>query len=134
MTSKKTEQLKTAAAKGTEKTAKTSVGKGRIYEKQAAAYIKALGYQIREQNFRCFYGEIDLIAQKGKDLFFIEVKGQKQDYQAEMKINHAKRQRILNASAEYLRRQNLWQDYTVHYDVVVITGSQIHYYSNAFEW
>ena len=134
MTSKKVEQLKTEAAKETEKTAETSVGKGRIYEKQAAAYIKALGYQIREQNFRCFYGEIDLIAQKGKDLFFVEVKGQKQDYQAEMKINHAKRQRILNASAEYLRRQNLWLDYTVHYDVVVITGSQIRYYSNAFEW
>ena len=112
----------------------SSTKKGKMYEEQVAAYIKALGYQIREQNFRCFYGEIDLIAQKGKDLFFIEVKGQRQDYQAELKVNYAKRQRILNASAEYLRCCNLWQDYAVHYDVAVVTGNQVHYYADAFEW
>ena len=112
----------------------SSTKKGKMYEEQVAAYIKALGYQIREQNFRCFYGEIDLIAQKGKDLFFIEVKGQRQDYQAELKVNYAKRQRILNVSAEYLRCCNLWQDYAVHYDVAVVTGNQVHYYADAFEW
>ena len=114
--------------------AASSTKKGKMYEEQVAAYIKALGYQIREQNFRCFYGEIDLIAQKGKDLFLIEVKGQRQDYQAELKVNYAKRQRILNASAEYLRCCNLWQDYAVHYDVAVVTGNQVHYYADAFEW
>jgi UPF0102 protein HCH_05895 len=131
---KKSKPAKIEKIAKTEKITVSSVSKGRIYEDRAAEYLKTRGYQIRERNFRCFYGEIDLIAQKGNDLFFIEVKGQKQDYQAEMKINRAKRQRILAASAEYLRRQNLWRDYAVHYDVVIVTGGQIRYYADAFEW
>ena len=122
---------------GTDKSpqkAATTVSKGRIYEKRVAAYLKDRGYWIRERNFRCFYGEIDLIAQKGQALFFVEVKGQKRAQQAELKVNRAKRQRILNASVEYLRRQNLWSDYAVHYDVAIVTGSQVCYYSDAFEW
>lgn len=32
------------------------------------------GYQILERNFRCKEGEIDIIAEKDDELFFIEVK------------------------------------------------------------
>ncbi len=112
----------------------TAVGKGRKYEAQAAAYVEGMGYRIRERNFRCRQGEIDLIAQKEDALFFIEVKGQKKDWQAEQKINAGKKQRILAASVEYLRQENLWQRCAVHYDVIIITGQEIRYYADAFEW
>ena len=41
---------------------------------QAAAYLKKKGYRILEANFRCRFGEIDLIARDGAYLVFIEVK------------------------------------------------------------
>ena len=35
---------------------------GTAYEKKAAEYLKENGYDIIECNFRCRYGEIDIIA------------------------------------------------------------------------
>ncbi|MDK2925870.1 MAG: putative endonuclease [Bacillota bacterium] len=43
-------------------------------EKMAAAYLAARGYRIRERNFRCRLGEIDVVAEEGGTLVFIEVK------------------------------------------------------------
>lgn len=43
-------------------------------EKMAVAYLAARGYRIRECNFRCRLGEIDLVAEEGGTLVFVEVK------------------------------------------------------------
>ena len=42
-------------------------------EALAAVFLKAQGYEILEQNFRCRLGEIDIIARDGSALVFIEV-------------------------------------------------------------
>ena len=47
---------------------------GSEYEARAAEYLTANGYRILERNFRCRQGEIDLIAQDGSYLVFVEVK------------------------------------------------------------
>ena len=47
---------------------------GDLGEDFAASYLRHCGYRIIERNFRCRLGEIDIIAQEGKDLVFIEVK------------------------------------------------------------
>lgn len=44
---------------------------GEEYEKIAGEYIKKLGYEIIEYNYRCHYGEIDIIAMDKCDLVFI---------------------------------------------------------------
>lgn len=46
-------------------------------EKRAAQHITKLGYKIVEKNFRCKWGEIDLIAEHNEYLVFIEVKTRK---------------------------------------------------------
>lgn len=43
-------------------------------EKIAADYLKKKGYRIRERNFRCREGEIDIVAEKGDTLVFVEVR------------------------------------------------------------
>lgn len=48
---------------------------GDRYEAAAAAYLIGKGYRILERNFRLRLGEIDLIAEDGGTLVFIEVKG-----------------------------------------------------------
>lgn len=110
----------------------STVAKGKAYENLVAEYLLARGYQIRERNFRCRFGEIDLIAQYETSLFFIEVKGQSRKQQAEMKINLAKKTKIERSSIEYIRQHQLW-DLSIHYDVAIVTGEQITYYQNAFE-
>jgi putative endonuclease len=43
-------------------------------EEIAARYLKNLGYRILERNYRVRYGEIDIVAEQGTDLVFVEVK------------------------------------------------------------
>lgn len=47
---------------------------GKLGETIAATYLQKKGYHIIERNFRARYGEIDIIAEKGKTLVFVEVK------------------------------------------------------------
>ena len=47
---------------------------GQIGENTAADVLRAKGYRILRQNYRCSYGEIDIIAERGGDMSFVEVK------------------------------------------------------------
>lgn len=47
---------------------------GQKGEAQAARYLKQKGYKIIKKNYKCKYGEIDLIARDADVLIFIEVK------------------------------------------------------------
>ncbi len=40
----------------------------------AAEYYRKLGFEIKERNFHCRGGEIDIIAEKGEYIIFVEVK------------------------------------------------------------
>ena len=47
---------------------------GQIGENAAADVLRAKGYRIMRQNYRCRYGEIDIIAERDGDVSFVEVK------------------------------------------------------------
>ena len=47
---------------------------GQIGENTAADVLRAKGYRILKQNYRCRYGEIDIIAERYGDMSFVEVK------------------------------------------------------------
>jgi putative endonuclease len=49
-------------------------GLGQTGERLAAERLVQCGYRILERNFRCRYGEIDIVAEDGDDLVFVEVK------------------------------------------------------------
>ena len=49
-------------------------GLGSTGERLAAEKLVSCGYTILARNFRCRYGEIDLIAEHRGDLVFVEVK------------------------------------------------------------
>ncbi len=47
---------------------------GQFGERVAAAHLEAEGYRIVERNFRCREGEVDIIAEDGRCLAFVEVR------------------------------------------------------------
>ncbi len=47
---------------------------GKWGEERAAEYLTEKGYHMLERNYRTPYGELDLIAQEGDALVFVEVK------------------------------------------------------------
>ena len=49
-------------------------GLGRTGERLAVERLVQDGYHILERNFRCRYGEIDIVAEDEHDLVFVEVK------------------------------------------------------------
>ncbi len=53
--------------------------RGKFGEEIAEQYIVSQGYRILERNYSTRYGEIDLIAEEGKCLVFVEVKARQSD-------------------------------------------------------
>ncbi|MBI3624506.1 YraN family protein [Candidatus Saccharibacteria bacterium] len=47
---------------------------GQQAEAAASSYVQALGYHVLERNWRTKWCEIDIVASKGRIIYFIEVK------------------------------------------------------------
>lgn len=73
-------------------------------EERAARYLKWRGYRILENRYRCREGEIDLVAQRGNYLCFVEVKLRKNADMAEARefVTPAKQQKVRTAALRYL--------------------------------
>ena len=88
---------------------------------QAAAYLKKKGYRILEANFRCRFGEIDLIARDGAYLVFIEVK-----YRSSLKDGDS-------LEEYYLCMHQEKADLPCRFDVIGIEEERIRLIRNAFD-
>ncbi len=111
---------------------KRTVGTG--YEKKAAQLLAGKGMRILATNFRGRTGEIDLVAQDGACLVFVEVK-----YRADEKMGDAleavdprKQRRIIRTAQYFLLRHGYPQDMPCRFDVVGITGARVTHVENAF--
>lgn len=73
-------------------------------EAQAAAYLQKKRYKIVTANYRCRYGEIDLIVANRKYLVFVEVKLRKNNCFANAYefVDQYKQERLRTTAALYL--------------------------------
>jgi putative endonuclease len=78
---------------------------GALGERIAKEHIEKLGYRIIETNFRCREGEIDIIAQEGEQLVFVEVRTRRGlDFGSpEESITVSKRQKLIEVAYAYLQ-------------------------------
>ena len=76
---------------------------GILGEKLARDFIKKQGYQIRETNYRCPEGEIDIIARHKDYLVFVEVRTKRstQFGTPEESITPTKMHHLATAAARY---------------------------------
>ncbi|QJA05633.1 YraN family protein [Thermosulfurimonas marina] len=77
---------------------------GRLAEDLSARYLRLKGYRLRERNWRCRYGEIDLVAEKGDLLVFVEVKARKgkEKGRPEEALTPQKQEKLLTLARHYL--------------------------------
>ncbi|HEY8443253.1 MAG TPA: YraN family protein [Clostridia bacterium] len=110
-----------------------TVQKGKIGEAKAINYLQSLGYEIVQTNFRCSFGEIDIIADDGGVLVFVEVKSRKNTdfgYPSEA-VGRKKQLSIAKAAVTYIKQKNLFNKPT-RFDVVEILGESIRVIKDAF--
>ena len=104
-------------------------------EALAAAYLKKQGLELITSNYRCRFGEIDLIMRDGATLVFVEVRLRSNANfgGAAMSITAAKRQRLLHTAQHYLQQHG---DSSCRFDAVLMQSvdmQNIEWLKNAFE-
>ena len=107
---------------------------GSRYEKIAAAFLQHLGMELITMNYRCRFGEIDLILKDEDVLVFCEVK-----YRADRScgfgedhVDIRKQRTIYRVAEQYLTAKGLTDCYC-RFDVVAVDGDSIKHIKNAFE-
>ncbi len=85
------------------------LSKGRAGEEAAAVHLRSQGYLVVERNFRCPWGEIDIVAQQGETVVFVEVKARRHDRlgTALESVTSRKQQHLVLTAQEYLQRHGL---------------------------
>lgn len=91
-------------------------------ENEAAHFLNENGLRIVDRNFRTREGEIDIIAEDGKTLVFVEVKtrtsltkGFPEEAVTKTKLNH-----LCIAAEKYIQQHALYEDWRI--DVIAISG------------
>ena len=84
---------------------------GRRGEELAAGYLEREGYTLVARNVHVSHDEIDIIAEDEKYIVFVEVKARAQTVsnmrygRPAAAVNNDKKQKLLRAAEEYLRRE-----------------------------
>lgn len=108
--------------------------KGAQKEEQVCAYLLSGGVKIKERNFRCKQGEIDIIGYDGEYLVFFEVKyrsGRSMGSAAEA-VGLTKQRKICRVADYYRMIHRLSEDTPLRFDVVAIDGENLRWIKNAF--
>lgn len=94
---------------------------GRAGEVAARSYLQKKGYRVVEANYRCPYGEIDLIAFRGDRLVFVEVRTRTgSSFGTPAESITAKKRTRLRKSALYFMRSRYGRELPCRFDLIAI--------------
>lgn len=107
-------------------------------EEAAARHLAAQGYRIVARNHRCKLGEVDLVAESGELLVFVEVRTRTTDRfgAPEETVTARKQARVVRAARDFLAR---WRgaERGARFDVISIVdaedGARVTHLPGAFD-
>ena len=107
--------------------------KGSQGEETACKYLSRQGMSVIKRRYRLACGEIDIIAEDGKTLVFVEVKYRKNDSfgGAVCAVGSAKQKRMVSTALSYIKETGKRPD-SIRFDVVAVTGESTEHIPNAF--
>ena len=96
---------------------------GRLADEAAARHLERAGWTILERRYRVRLGEIDLVAERGEILAFVEVKSRSPGGLDDGRgaVDGRKRRRLVRAARHYLCRHGMGER-PCRFDVVVVVG------------
>jgi putative endonuclease len=111
---------------------------GRRGEQTAEQFLRAQGYVIVARNYRCTYGEIDLVVRDRDTLVFVEVRTQSGPAFGDPleSVTQRKQRQIAKAALHYVVRHGI-ENQALRFDVIGISWNnsapQIAHVEGAFE-
>lgn len=99
--------------------------RGRWSEWLAAAALMAKGYRILGRRVRTPFGEIDLIAVRGRRLAFLEVKRRATRDEAEAAVTSRQASRIARAAAFWVARNRGFAGHEQGLDAVLVVPGRL---------
>lgn len=111
---------------------------GRQGEQAAEQFLRAQGYVLLARNYRCAYGEIDLVVRDRDTLVFVEVRTQSGPTFGDPleSVTQRKQRQIAKAAMHYVVRQRV-ANHPLRFDVIGIVWNklapQIVHVKGAFE-
>jgi putative endonuclease len=108
---------------------------GKAAEELATIYLQKQGLTLLTSNYRCKYGEIDLVMRDGKSLVFVEVRlrSSARFGGAASSITQQKQRKIAITAESYLQQHG---NQACRFDAVLMDRSEpdhIEWIKNAFE-
>jgi len=107
-------------------------------EAAAAELLVKQGFRIIARNHRCRRGEVDLVAEQGELLVFVEVRTRENAVfgSPEETVGFRKQQRVVLAARDFLARRR-GPERAVRFDVIAVVdapdGPKLTHYPNAFD-
>ena len=98
---------------------------GQSAETICALSLYLRGYRILARQFKTPLGEIDIIARRGNQIVFIEVKARKDFEQAAQSIGNQQRARIARAAEIFLQRHPSLAQHRQRFDAMLVAPWRI---------
>lgn len=98
---------------------------GQQAERQALAHLEARGLQTIDTNFRCRFGEIDIVMLDRDCLVFIEVRYRQRNrfVTAAASVDELKQKKLIRTAAVFLARHPRFSQHAVRFDVLAIDAA-----------
>ncbi len=105
---------------------------GHLAEETASNRLQKTGLRLLARNYRCRYGETDLIMRDGETLVFIEVRKRSSDAygSAAASIDKAKMKKLVRCAGHYLSVHYGDNQPFCRFDAVVLDGSDFNWIKN----
>jgi len=109
-------------------------------ESYACNVLERLGYLLVERNWRCPWGEIDIIMMDGDELVFVEVKTRRGHFMGtpDEAVSRSKVKKLLSTGSAYITRHTQFQDRIWRIDLMAVDvdpltkAVEYRHYINAF--
>ncbi len=101
---------------------------GKYGELLAQKYFLKKGYEILKTNYRCRFGEIDIVTKKDDELVFVEVKYSSSIRDPYLRVNQKKIERLIKTARYFLKEYNNYK--SIRFDVISIYKNNIEHFKN----
>lgn len=110
--------------------------RGQWAEHCAEKHLRETGLRLLARNFRCRWGEIDLIMREQDMLVFVEVRyrGATSFATGIASVDSHKQARLMATAEHYLQRHPCDADRSCRFDVVSVSPDSIRWVKNAFSY